>query len=87
MRRPRPNTWAQPQVAAIHYPGLATHLDHAIAARQFAGMFGSIVTFTLAGGRAAADRFLRAHAEIPFSPRWEIYPPPSRIPKAPAIAA
>jgi cystathionine beta-lyase/cystathionine gamma-synthase len=59
---------AQPQIEAVYYPGLSTHPDHAIAARQFAGLFGSIVTFTLAGGRAAADRFIRAARAIPFSP-------------------
>ncbi|HEY4313024.1 MAG TPA: aminotransferase class I/II-fold pyridoxal phosphate-dependent enzyme [Pirellulales bacterium] len=58
----------QPQVAATYYPGLESHPDHAIAARQFAGAFGSIVTFTLSGGRAAADRFIRAAQAIPFAP-------------------
>jgi cystathionine beta-lyase/cystathionine gamma-synthase len=59
---------AQPQIEAVYYPGLSNHPDHAIAARQFAGTFGSIVTFTLAGGRVAADRFIRAAQAIPFSP-------------------
>jgi cystathionine beta-lyase/cystathionine gamma-synthase len=58
----------QPQIEAVYYPGLAQHPDHAIAARQFAGSFGSMVTFTLTGGRAKADRFIRAARAIPFTP-------------------
>ncbi len=58
----------QPTVEAVYYPGLPTHPDHEIATRQFAGRYGSIVSFTLAGGRAAADRFIHAARAIPFSP-------------------
>src|SRR5690606_34837883 len=42
-------------VAAVHYPGLASHPDHAIAARQMRG-FGGMVTVDLAGGFEAAAR-------------------------------
>lgn len=38
-----------PAVAATHYPGLATHPGHALAARQQQG-FGAIVSFELHGG-------------------------------------
>lgn len=55
------------EVAEVHYPGLTSHADHHLATRQLAGRFGSIVSFTLAGGLAAAERFLSATA-IPFSP-------------------
>ncbi len=41
-------------VLAVHYPGLASHPGHAIAAGQQDG-FGGMVSFTLAGGRAAAQ--------------------------------
>lgn len=44
-----------PGVAAVHYPGLASHPDHAIAARQMRG-FGGMVTVDLAGGYEAATR-------------------------------
>ena len=35
---------AHPRVARVHYPGLASHPDHAIAARQMTG-FGGVVSF------------------------------------------
>lgn len=41
-----------PAVAAVHYPGLATHPGHAIAARQQAG-FGGMISFELVGGEEA----------------------------------
>ena len=46
-----------PAVARVHYPGLATHPGHALAARQQQG-FGAIVSFELAGGKDAVRRFL-----------------------------
>jgi cystathionine beta-lyase/cystathionine gamma-synthase len=44
-----------PGVHAVHYPGLSTHPDHAIAAAQMRG-FGGMVTVDLAGGFDAARR-------------------------------
>ncbi len=55
-------------VADVYYPGLSTHPDHALAGRQFGERFGSIVTFTLAGGGAAARAFMKAATRIPFCP-------------------
>jgi cystathionine beta-lyase/cystathionine gamma-synthase len=46
-------------VARVHYPGLPAHPQHALAARQMRD-FGSIVTFDLKGGEAAARRFADA---------------------------
>ena len=40
-------------VARVHYPGLPTHPQHALAARQMQD-FGSIVSFDLKGGASAA---------------------------------
>jgi cystathionine beta-lyase/cystathionine gamma-synthase len=57
-----------PRVAKVFYPGLASHQQHALAARQFAGRFGTMVTFELAGGRPAADTFIPAAKRIPFCP-------------------
>lgn len=48
---------AHPAVGAVHYPGLTSHPDHDLAARQMSG-FGAIVSLDLAGGRPAVDRFL-----------------------------
>jgi cystathionine beta-lyase/cystathionine gamma-synthase len=58
----------QPAVEVVHYPGLPSHPDHPLAARQFGGHYGSMVTFTLNGGTAAATRFIAAARRIPFCP-------------------
>jgi cystathionine beta-lyase/cystathionine gamma-synthase len=58
----------QPAVEAVHYPGLTSHPDHRLAATQFGGRYGSMVTFTLPGGTAAAERFIVSAPRIPFSP-------------------
>jgi cystathionine beta-lyase/cystathionine gamma-synthase len=47
---------AHPAVARVHYPGLAGHPQHALAAQQMQD-FGSIVTLDLKGGAGAARRF------------------------------
>jgi cystathionine beta-lyase/cystathionine gamma-synthase len=57
-----------PRVAAVCYPGLKTHPQHDVARRQFRERYGAIVTFHLAGGRAAADAFIAAARRIPFCP-------------------
>lgn len=44
-----------PAVRAVHYPGLATHPDHALAARQQSGP-GAMLAFELRGGLDAARR-------------------------------
>ena len=47
-------------VAAVSYPGLASHPDHAVAARVLGrGGFGGMVGVTLKGGTAGAERFLK----------------------------
>lgn len=46
----------QPQVAAVHYPGLGEHPGHAIAARQQRG-FGAMLSFELDGGMEAIRTF------------------------------
>ncbi|HSI16723.1 MAG TPA: cystathionine gamma-synthase [Sphingomonas sp.] len=46
----------QPQVTAVHYPGLSDHPGHALAARQQRG-FGAMLSFELAGGTEAIRRF------------------------------
>jgi cystathionine beta-lyase/cystathionine gamma-synthase len=44
------------EVERVHYPGLATHPQHALAARQMRD-FGTIVSFDLQGGESAGRRF------------------------------
>lgn len=46
-----------PAVSAVHYPGLATHPGHALAARQQRG-FGAMISFELAGGIPAVRAFV-----------------------------
>jgi cystathionine gamma-synthase len=46
-----------PALSAVHYPGLATHPGHALAARQQRG-FGAMISFDLAGGLPAVRAFL-----------------------------
>ena len=48
-----------PAVAAVHYPGLASHPQHDLAARQMRH-FGTVFAVTLAGGAAAAEHLLRS---------------------------
>jgi O-succinylhomoserine sulfhydrylase len=50
---------AEPRVARVHYPGLESHPQHALAARQQkAG--GAVLSFELKGGREAAWRLIDA---------------------------
>jgi cystathionine beta-lyase/cystathionine gamma-synthase len=46
-----------PQVAAVHYPGLPAHPDHAHAAALLSG-FGGMLSLRLRGGEAAAQALL-----------------------------
>ncbi len=62
-------TWLeqQPKVRRVHYPGLASHPDHALAARTLDG-FGGMVGVELSGGPRAAERCLRALRLITHAP-------------------
>jgi len=44
-----------PRVAKVHYPGLKSHPDHALARRQMKA-FGGMMAFDMKGGLAAARR-------------------------------
>lgn len=50
---------AQPLVTRVYYPGLESHPQHALAARQQSG-FSGIVAFEIAGGREHAFAFVNA---------------------------
>jgi cystathionine gamma-lyase len=49
----------QPQVERVHYPGLPSHPQHALAQRQMHG-FGGMISLTLRTDLAGARRFLEA---------------------------
>jgi cystathionine beta-lyase/cystathionine gamma-synthase len=52
-----------PAVARVRYPGLPDHPQHELAARQFGGLFGGVVSFALReDSKEAAFRFLDALA-------------------------
>jgi len=48
---------AHPNVARVHYPGLESHPQHALAKRQQRAA-GSVLSFEVKGGRAAAWRVI-----------------------------
>jgi cystathionine gamma-lyase len=48
-----------PHVARAFYPGLESHPQHALAARQMRG-FSGMVTFEIKGGHEAARKFIQA---------------------------
>lgn len=50
----------RPELAAVHYPGLATDPFHERAQKYLPLGAGSVVSIDLAGGRAAARRFIDA---------------------------
>jgi len=57
-----------PGVEAVIHPGRTDHPDHARAASLLKGRWGTMVSFRLAGGRAAVNRLLRAAPQLPFAP-------------------
>ena len=55
-------------VEAVLYPARPDHPDHNRAMALLNGQGGTMVSFRLAGGRAAANRFVRAARHLPFAP-------------------
>ncbi|TVO57643.1 MULTISPECIES: O-acetylhomoserine aminocarboxypropyltransferase/cysteine synthase family protein [Denitromonas] len=51
---------AHPMVAWVNYPGLDTSPDHSLAQRYFPKGAGGILSFGIAGGQAAGERFINA---------------------------
>jgi cystathionine beta-lyase/cystathionine gamma-synthase len=49
---------ARPEIAKVHYAGLPSHVDHAIAKKMLEA-FGGLLSIELAGGAPAADSFVR----------------------------
>jgi methionine-gamma-lyase len=50
---------AHPRVEAVHYPGLESHPQHALARRQMSG-FGGVLAVRIRGGYEPAARFVAA---------------------------
>jgi cystathionine beta-lyase/cystathionine gamma-synthase len=61
--------WAEahPAIARVHYPGLASHPDHAHACATLAG-FGGMVGLELAGGAPAVERMLHRLVLVTHAP-------------------
>jgi len=55
---------AHPKIARVHYPGLPSHPDHAIAVRQMSG-FGGVVSFEVAGDLWRTAAFIDA-CRLPY---------------------
>lgn len=50
-----------PRIAFVRYPGLASHPEHELAARQFGGRgFGAMMAFAVRGDSATQNRFVGA---------------------------
>lgn len=50
-----------PAVARVHYPGLTSHPQHALAMRQMSGVGGAVLSFDLKAGDAAQARARAFH--------------------------
>jgi len=61
--------WADghPGIAKVHYPGLASHPDHAFASQVLDG-FGGMVGLELKGGSRTTERFLKKLKIITHAP-------------------
>ena len=61
--------WAEghPQITRVHYPGLDSHPDHALARETLHG-FGGMVGLELKGGVRATERFLKRLRLIAHAP-------------------
>ena len=59
---------AQPGVLRVLYPGRADHPEAGRAAALLGARFGNMVSFEVAGGRAAANALVAAMPNLPFAP-------------------
>lgn len=57
-----------PRVEKVHYPGLESHPDHALAGKLLPLGSGGMLSFVVEGGMAAANRFIRALKLCQFVP-------------------
>jgi cystathionine gamma-synthase len=72
------------RVERVHYPGLPAHPDHALAAEQFGGRFGALVSFVLRGGASDVAAFVdRLRLFLPGTSLGDLY----SLVSVPAIAS
>ena len=58
-------------VARVYYPGLASHPQHGLAKRLMsAGVMGAMLSFDLAGGALAVERFMARTRLLEFAPSF-----------------
>ena len=55
------------EIKRVHYPGLESHPDHAIACEMLDG-FGAMMAIELVGGGRAAEKFLRRLKLVTHAP-------------------
>ena len=59
-----------PAVARVHYPGLASHPQHALAVRLMPRLQGAVLSFDLRGGAAAVERLMARTRLLEFAPSF-----------------
>lgn len=58
----------QPSVNVVNHSSLLDHPDHELAKQMYGNRFGTMLSFTLEGGRDAVNRFMHTASGIPFCP-------------------
>lgn len=59
-----------PAVARVHYPGLASHPQHALARRLMPKSCGAMLSFDLRGGAIAVEQFMMRTRLCEFAPSF-----------------
>jgi cystathionine beta-lyase/cystathionine gamma-synthase len=59
-----------PAVSRVHYPGLPSHPQHAVACRLMPRLQGAIVSFDLGAGAPAVERFMERTRLLEFAPSF-----------------
>ena len=57
-------------VARVHYPGLPSHPQHALAQRLMPRLHGAMLSFDLGGGAVAVERFMARTRLLEFAPSF-----------------
>ena len=58
---------SRPEIARVHYPGLDSHPDHAVAKKMLDG-YGAMMAIELKDGAKGADRFVRRLKLVKHAP-------------------